>query len=144
MLNSNRFQLPQGGFSLLEVIVALAILGIGLALITQLFAGGLRSVGVSEEYTRAILLARLKMEEVIHLSETVKSTESGEIEGTEFTWEAEVVPAELGERDDDRYEKVEAFYLTVRVKWPGIMGQRQVELNTLKTVPVETDLLPTG
>jgi len=45
--------------------VALAILGIGLTVIIELFSGGLRLGMTSEEYTKAVNYARVKMEEVL-------------------------------------------------------------------------------
>ena len=45
------------GFTLLEVIIALAILGIGLTVIMELFSGGLRLGRVSHEYTQAMNFA---------------------------------------------------------------------------------------
>src|SRR4030042_1449282 len=42
------------GFTLMEVLVSMAILGIALTLILELFSGGLRSAKISEEYTKAI------------------------------------------------------------------------------------------
>ena len=52
------------GFSLLEVIVAIAILGIGLVALIQLYASSLRSVRRSEDYTMALAIARSTLDEV--------------------------------------------------------------------------------
>lgn len=51
----------QRGFSLLEVLVAFAILAITLGVIMRIFSMGLRNVTVGEDYTRAILLAQSKL-----------------------------------------------------------------------------------
>ncbi|NWG02305.1 MAG: prepilin-type N-terminal cleavage/methylation domain-containing protein, partial [Syntrophaceae bacterium] len=48
------------GFTLIEVLLAVLILGIGLTLIIELFSGGLRLARTSEEYTRAVNYARMK------------------------------------------------------------------------------------
>ena len=132
------------GFTLLEVLVALAILGIGLTLIMLLFAGSLRSVEVSEKYTKAVLYAGIKMEESIYNKDTIESTQAGAIEGTEYTWETEISPLILDEGMEDRYSEIEAYVLTVRVAWPALTGRKSVELNTNKTIPPQTDQLPEG
>jgi type II secretory pathway pseudopilin PulG len=126
------------------VVVALAIMGIGLLVIMQLFAGGLRSVKASEEYTMALIYARQKMEEAALESDPDKLAFSGTIEGTEYTWEAEVEPFPLGDEDDDRYAAIKAYHLKVRVKWPGLLREKYVELSTLKVLPAEITLTPPG
>lgn len=47
----------QRGFSLLEVLVAFAILSISLGVLLQVFATGLRNAGVADDYTQATLYA---------------------------------------------------------------------------------------
>ena len=59
------------GFTLLEIVVAMAILGIGLVIIIELFGGGLRLGRASQEYTRAAGYAKLKLEEIA-LSSTLE------------------------------------------------------------------------
>ena len=44
---------PQCGFSLLEVLVAFAILSVSLGVLLQVFATGLRNVGMADDYSRA-------------------------------------------------------------------------------------------
>lgn len=128
------------GFTLLEVMVALAIMGMGLVLIMQLFAGGLRSVKVSEDYTIGVLYARQKMEQAFFAEKPEDAVGSGAIENTQYTWEAEVLPYSLGEEGDDRYAAVVTYLLKVRVKWPGFMQEKAVELTTLRTVPAVNPL----
>ena len=50
------------GFTLIEIMVAMAILGIGLVVIVELFGGGLRLGRTSAEYTQAVSYARMKLE----------------------------------------------------------------------------------
>ena len=52
------------GFTLIEIVVAIAILGIGLVVIIELFGGGLRLERTSEEYTKAVGYTSMKMEEI--------------------------------------------------------------------------------
>ena len=70
------------GFTLLEVIVALAILGTAVVASIQGFAGGLRLLKLAGDHQQAILLADQKLREVTVF-------EDGKEEGTEgpFTWE---------------------------------------------------------
>ncbi|MCZ7626457.1 MAG: type II secretion system GspH family protein [Candidatus Methylomirabilis sp.] len=70
---------PSGkaGFTLLEVIIALAILGIGFALAMELLATGVRSAKASEEYTQAVLLAQHKMAEVSVARDLTRAADGG-------------------------------------------------------------------
>lgn len=67
---------PQsGGFSLLEVIVALAILGVGVVALIELLSSSLRTVKKTEEYSRALLHARSVMDEA-YASPDIEGLES--------------------------------------------------------------------
>jgi general secretion pathway protein I len=79
------------GFSLLEVLVAFAILAVSLGVLMQIFSVGLRNVAVEEGYTRAILLAESKLaglgiEEPLQPGETTGSFDE------EYRWHITVQP----------------------------------------------------
>ena len=52
------------GFTLVEILVALAVLGVVGGALLQLFHGSLRNVALSADYSRAALLARSKLAEL--------------------------------------------------------------------------------
>src|SRR4030042_904289 len=84
----------KNGFTLLEVVVALAILGVGLMVIIELFAGGLRLGRVSEEYTKAVNYARTKIEEVKLKPLTAEGVEEGVFNDT-FRWQVEMKKVDI-------------------------------------------------
>ena len=49
------------GFTLLEVLVATAILGMAIAVILQLFSANLRAIALSRDYVSASIKAEAKM-----------------------------------------------------------------------------------
>ena len=51
----------QGGYSLLEVLVAFAILALAVGTILSLFATGLRNTAVASDYARALTLAESQL-----------------------------------------------------------------------------------
>jgi general secretion pathway protein I len=122
------------GFTLLEVIVALAILGIGFALAMELLAAGVRSAKASEDYTQAVLLARQKMAEVAVTRNLTGSAETGEFGGG-FRWASEVQPLEQEEELPGRLYSVQ-----VRVTWPSRRGEKSVNLQTLRMMVDEKKL----
>ncbi len=120
------------GFTLIEVIVAIAILGISLVLVMQLFAGGLRAARASCDYSRAVIHAKDKMEEITDSPESNRGTFS---DG--YRWETEVQPYK--ELKDNVYKLVK---IKVRVMWPDVRkNSRIVELVGLRVISGEEEEL---
>jgi prepilin-type N-terminal cleavage/methylation domain-containing protein len=59
------FAAAKDGFTLLEVLVALALLSIALVVILQLFSANLRGIAVSEDFTKASMKAESAMREIL-------------------------------------------------------------------------------
>lgn len=117
-----------GGFTLLEVLVALAILGLAVVASIQAFAAGLRLLKLSGEYQEAILIADQKAREVT--APTSGGTESGS-EGA-YTWEREIKLVPTPDLDvEGRTVKWRVWEVDVRVKWGE---RRQLSVATLRTV----------
>ena len=55
----------RAGFTLMEIMVSLAIIGIALVTILQLFSGALRSARLSKDYSIALLEAKKKMDMIV-------------------------------------------------------------------------------
>jgi prepilin-type N-terminal cleavage/methylation domain-containing protein len=77
------------GFTLIEVVVAMAILGIGMTVILELFSGSLRLLRTSGEYTKAVNYARIKMEEITVKPTMNEGIEEGEFDGA-YRWQVDV------------------------------------------------------
>jgi general secretion pathway protein I len=63
-LSNSRRQKGNGGFTLLEVLIAFAILAMALAALFQAFSQGIHGSRIAEERAIAIMLARSKLTEV--------------------------------------------------------------------------------
>jgi len=122
------------GFTLLEVMVSMAILGIALTCILQLFSGGLDSVKRSGEYTEALLYAKGKMDEVISSGDLTEGEESGEFDNENYKWHIEIKPAEFREEEEYKNLPLKICELTLRVSWLGDGKEKNIEINTLKTL----------
>ncbi len=128
------------GFTLLEVMIAIAILGVAFTVILQLFAQGLDSATRSGEYSRAVLYAREKMEELIAMDNLTEGEESGEFDDV-YRWHSEIKPAELKDEDREDEDKkgsqplpMEILELSVRVSWLSDGKDKSFEVNTLKSL----------
>src|SRR5271157_4087405 len=55
----------RAGFTLLEILVALALVAIALLVIVRLFSADLRGITVSQDYVAAVIKAETKMREAL-------------------------------------------------------------------------------
>jgi len=121
-------RLHQAGFTLLEVLVALAILGFAVVVSIQAFASGLRLLKLSGEHQEAMLLADLKAREI------TAPTQAGRDSGSQgpFTWEREIKQVVTPDLDvEGRTVKWRQWEVDVSVRWGE---SRQVTVATLRTV----------
>jgi prepilin-type N-terminal cleavage/methylation domain-containing protein len=122
----------QDGFSLLEVLIALAILGTAIVAAIQGVSQGLRLLKVSGDQQQATAVADQKAREVTSL---VEGTDSGS-EGR-FAWQRVTRVLETPELNPaDAPPKWRVFEIAVAVTWDE---QRRVDLTTLRTVPATSD-----
>ena len=123
----------RSGFTLLEVLIALAILSMAIVVSIQGFASGLRLLKLSGEHQEAMLIADLKAREI------TSPTQAGRDSGTEgaFTWEREVKQVVTPDLDvEGRALKWRQWEVDVRVSWGD---HRQVMVATLRTVAGDGD-----
>jgi len=121
----------QAGFTLIEVLVALAILSLAVVASIQGFAQGLRLLKLSGDHQQAMLLADQKVREVVEFKE-------GRDNGTEGTlrWERTLRSLETPDlAPPGSLPRGRVYEIDVRVSWDP---QRQVEIRTLRMVPTET------
>lgn len=127
------------GFTLLEIMVALAILGIALTVILQQFSVGLKSARISREYTTALIHAREKLEEFCLLKELSEEEESGEFEDG-YSWRVVVAPFEEEEGKKEastEFLLLTMYTITSMVSWEAGSKEKKVELATVRIVPKE-------
>ena len=122
------------GFTLLEVMIATAILGLTFTLAMELLATGVRSAKASEEYIQAALLARQKMAQVVVTSSLDGSADAGELGGG-FRWVSEIQPLPQEEELPARL-----YQVRVRVTWPGRRGEKSLDLYTMRMAVNEAKL----
>jgi general secretion pathway protein I len=131
-------QYDRSGFTLIEVIVALAILSVAVVASIQGFAQGLRLLKLAGEHQHAAFLADTKLREVV----TPKlGREQGQDEhgGHTFAWETtttEIVAPDLA-GDGSKAPTWRVFQIAVRVRWAE---RREVEVTTLRTAAATAEM----
>ena len=131
------------GFSLLEVIVALAIMAIGFITVLQLFSGGIKSVSLSEQYLKATALAQSKMGE-IEINNYKEADAEGMFQNEDgYRWRVEITP--YATDLNNAASGVQLSEVTLNIHWSDAGRARNIELNTLKLdgtiIPSEDALL---
>ncbi len=115
------------GFTLLEVLVALTILGLAIVALMQLSSQGLRLLGLADDYQQAVHVADQVARATEGLREGVEAGQEGR-----FQWERRVtlvpVPEEL---TPGAGPKLHLYALSVAVRWGR---DRALELASLRAV----------
>ncbi|MGQ9729677.1 MAG: type IV pilus modification PilV family protein [Candidatus Zipacnadales bacterium] len=114
----------QGGFTLLEAIVSLAIMGLGLVAVLEAYTASMR-LSLQDEYlTTATFLASSKMEEVLKERYFTAGTDKGNFgeDFEDFTWTVEIADSEI--------EGLEV--ITVTVHWTVANREDELTLTTAR------------
>jgi general secretion pathway protein I len=128
------------GFTLIEVLVAVAILGVGLTVIIELFSGGLRLGRASEEYTQAVNYARTKLEETAIKPVLEEGIEEGSFNDT-FRWQVDVKKVNLLPVEDKQDFKPPAqfFQVQIDVIWKSGAKERSTRIESYRTIKPKED-----
>jgi prepilin-type N-terminal cleavage/methylation domain-containing protein len=113
-----------GGFTLLEVIVAMALFAAGIVMISRLFTGALRLSGGARDASAGAIYARQRMEEALLAPVPAEGVEQGDF-GEGYRWKLEtsfVPPEEEKPYDEIRYR--------VTVTWDDAGQERSTELTS--------------
>jgi len=119
-------------------MVALAILGIGVVTVLELFAGGLRLGVKASRYTQAAIYAQNVMGRLFAQTALDDGEESGELPGG-YAWRARI--QEIHPDDDrsrlqpNRQNQTDLFHLKeleVSVSWAENSGEQSFVLHSLR------------
>jgi general secretion pathway protein I len=114
------------GFTLLEVLVAFAILSVAVVAVIQGFAQGLRLLKVAGDHQRAVLLADQKAREVVN---PIEAHDMGQ-EGA-FDWERTVSIVTTPDLErTPATRKWHVYQIDVKVRWSDTRGVQVVTLRT--------------
>jgi prepilin-type N-terminal cleavage/methylation domain-containing protein len=134
------------GFTLLEVMVAMAIMGLALAGVMQIFTSTLAGIGKSDLYTEGTLIARQVMEEFLLKSELDEGVYTGDALEN-FVWEVQVIQRRTPLQDQTTQDSEEnsqlpiewledespliIYEINVNVTWPNLSYPGRIVLSSL-------------
>ena len=118
----------QRGFTLLEVLAAVAILGMALTVIMQLFSANLQGIAASDDYLAASMAAEAKMREVIDKGDF------SEQDWSETTDEGYRVDVSIRSALEERTESlpVALHEITLSLRFESGLKERTITLRTLR------------
>ncbi|MCX7912957.1 MAG: prepilin-type N-terminal cleavage/methylation domain-containing protein [Thermodesulfovibrionales bacterium] len=118
------------GYTLIEILVALSILGIAITVILQLFSANLRAISRSEDYVHALIKADIRMRELLQSEDLQEKIWS---ETTDSGHRVDVVITEiLKEKTETLQFSLMEIHLTI--SWRENLKSKSYSFKTLKTV----------
>jgi len=121
------------GFTLLEVLVATAILGIAVAVVLQLFSANLRALSMSEDYVKASTKAEVKMREILDDSKLV---EKAYTEMTDDVYRIDVMITEV-QKDRTMNIDVKLMEIDLIISWVKGTKDKSYALRSMKVIKKE-------
>ncbi|MFE8032190.1 type IV pilus modification PilV family protein [Thiohalocapsa marina] len=130
---SLRTRQSQRGFSLLEVLVAFAILALSLGVLMQIFSKAMNTTAISANYSRAVALAEARLGSVGADIPLEPGTHTGEPEdGLDWVVNIEAYPLPEAFTDSP---PAQPYAVTAIASWPSLTGARRVVLRTVRLGP---------
>lgn len=122
----------EAGFTLVEVIVALAMLSIGLSLVLSLISGGLNRTGSAGRMAEAGSLAQSLLAQV-GTDWPIKPDDRGGSSPNGYRWHLTMFP--YGDPVTQNEMPVGLYRVSAQVEWDEGVGSRSYALTTLRLGP---------
>ena len=116
----------EGGFTLLEVIVAMTLFAAGIVVVVSLFSGALRLSAGSRDVSASTIYAGQRMEEALLVPNPVVGVERGTF-GDNYRWEVATVIAP--QKEEKPYDEIR---VRVTVRWTDGEDERAVDLSATR------------
>jgi general secretion pathway protein I len=125
-----------GGFSLIEVLAALVVIGFALAAAGGVFRTGLLGHEVAAGADAALALADEKMASA-GVTEPLRPGRSGGLFGNRFQWQVSIEPYQENSSTgfDQPTSDLQLYRIAVMVSWRDGRRQRALALDTLRLGP---------
>jgi len=121
------------GFTLIEIVISISILGLGLLMIIELFSGGLKVGRSVTEYTKAMQYAKIKLEEL-----RIKPPQEGIEEGSfneSIRWKIEVKKVDvLSSIIEEPKLPAKLFKIDLSIFWRSGINEKSIRLETFRTL----------
>lgn len=114
------------GFTLIESLVAFAILAVTLVALYEAMGTGLRSFGAASKVETAVMIARSQLDRIVAL-QRLPQTQQGSA-GSDYEWKIEILPAPAHPESTTLFRPA---LIRLWVIWPGNAGPQQISIDRL-------------
>lgn len=123
-------QPSEKGFTLIEILVAIALLGIAITIVIQLFSANLRAISASEDYVAATIKAEIKMREIL---DDDNLTENNSVETTDDGYSFDIAVYD-SLKDRTEILQVRLFQIDLTIHWTKGKKNKVLTLHSLKMI----------
>jgi general secretion pathway protein I len=123
------------GFTLIEVLAAMALLGIAITIVLQLFSADLGAISASGDYISASTKAAAKMREIL-ADDNLSERSFSEITDDGYRMDVSITDA-LKERTENLQVRLLEIDLTVH--WIKGINEKSITMRTMKVVSKEEE-----
>jgi prepilin-type N-terminal cleavage/methylation domain-containing protein len=123
------------GFTLLEVVIAMTIIGLGVVTLFEIFSLGMRLAARSSVQTEGISYGRQIMDELLARRTWQDGTEQGKADGSRWTLQVETLREPSGGPPLASDWELKKAVLDIVVTDAG--RERRMELNTMRLIKKE-------
>ncbi|MBI1195844.1 MAG: prepilin-type N-terminal cleavage/methylation domain-containing protein [Gammaproteobacteria bacterium] len=120
-----------GGFTLLEVLVAMTIMAMTIGVLMNVYSSVLDRSSLSTEYRAATNIAQTVLKEKMRSGGRLDPHMEGQYD-KKFKWIIDVEPFEDGTRKQDAKALLSLYSLDVSVQWIHKRKARKIHLNTIR------------
>lgn len=121
------------GFTLIEVLVAFAILAISAGALLSAFSTGTRHSALSRDYSQAVVLAEGKLAEIGVVDAIAPGEQAGRFDDR-FSWRLNVSEYVPDQENSKAYRSFTPYHVEIEVNWVSSNTQRRLTLDTLRLV----------
>lgn len=115
--------------SLIEVLVAFVVLSMTMAVVMQIFSGGIRNARITDHYSRALFLAQSRLAAVGVDGPLLPGETNGD-GGPPLRWQISVLPLDDEGVALGQTPSVRLYEVRVRVGWSEDGRERKIELTS--------------
>ncbi|MCE9521369.1 MAG: prepilin-type N-terminal cleavage/methylation domain-containing protein [Alphaproteobacteria bacterium] len=122
------------GFTLVETLVAFAILAVVLVALYDAMGTSFRTFHAAAEVNEAVLIAQSQLDRIVALKRLPDETQ-GKVDGTPFQWRLDIRPQSEAQEKQQANSPLSAVTVRLDVTWPGRARAQSVSLERLLLVP---------